>query len=675
MICPHCQAPLGVDARFCPACGRALSTTETVADSSSPAIPVTPSLIGRDIAGRFRVLAKLGEGGMGAVYRAEQISLKRAVAVKLLRPELSQNQMIVRRFSAEAEAVAKLDHPNTVKVYDFGQDTTGALFIAMEFVEGGSLRTAMATQGPLPPARALAIAAQVAASLADAHALSIIHRDLKPDNVMLQDKGRQRDNVRVLDFGIAKLRDDQRSTQQAMTQAGDMLGTPQYMSPEQIRGEHVDGRTDVYALGCMIYEMVTGRLPFEGPSVLAILTKHLTEVVVPPSQRRPDLALPGAIDQVVMAAMAKEPASRPATMERYGELIAGALAIVDPARGTPSAPFAAVAPIVATPTPIPPTVRSNGPSQPSGYVPIVQLPGSLPPGTPMVPITPPAMAQMPALAHMQQQQLAPPRPRNYMPVFVVLALIGIGGAGVGVYLATHKDKPGETNRANDTTIRTAPPHDNTSDVAIDAGAVGPDPWAGKSDPWESNGGAKTPAPQPPPQPAPQPQPPPRTAVTTPPAPPPRTTPTPAPTPTTAQVSSNTAFSPIPAGMHLNVPNGFTQVQSSSTGQLYGNAQGIAIGLGPLLGGTNDPQALASAWVKEMNGAVTLASVSQMMSKGKMRPMLVFSGKINNVMAVQMIILYIEDTYRVGMLIQIPVTAGQQSGPLLGELLLNGITLP
>ncbi|HSS03130.1 MAG TPA: serine/threonine-protein kinase, partial [Kofleriaceae bacterium] len=322
MNCPKCGAANRDDARFCGACGAASLSTEP---TSSPSLGEVPVMIGREIAGRYRMLAKLGEGGMGAVFRAEQISLKRTVAVKLLRSEVLGNQLLLRRFSAEAEAVAKLNHPNTVNIYDFGQDSDGTLFIAMEFIEGRSLRSVIQAEAPLPPRRALQVALQVAASLSDAHAHAIVHRDLKPDNVMLQDRGRERDVARVLDFGIAKLRDDNRATQMQMTQQGDMLGTPQYMAPEQIRAEPIDGRTDVYALGCMLYEMVTGRLPYEATTVLALLSKHLIEQPVPPSQRRPELGLPPALDALILSAMAKDPRARPPTMDAYSEQIAALL--------------------------------------------------------------------------------------------------------------------------------------------------------------------------------------------------------------------------------------------------------------------------------------------------------------------------------------------------------------
>ena len=342
--------------------------------SASGPLRMQPEMIGREIVGRFRILAKLGEGGMGAVYRGEQISLKRAVAIKVLRPELSANQQLLRRFAAEAEAVAKLDHPNTVKVYDFGQDTDGSLFIAMELIEGRPLRGVLAESGAMSPARAFRIALQVAASLIDAHAASIVHRDLKPDNVMLVDRGRQRDIVRVLDFGIAKLRDDSRQTQNAMTQAGDMLGTPQYMAPEQIKGEAIDGRTDIYALGCMVYEMVTARLPFEAPTIMAMLSKHLLELPLAPSQRRPDLGLSPAIDHVVMNALQKDPGARPPSMEVYAEMLASVLAQLPSETPPPGAYGPPTAQAEAVPSPYP-TARPQAhpsyaqPALPPAYVP------------------------------------------------------------------------------------------------------------------------------------------------------------------------------------------------------------------------------------------------------------------------------------------------------------------
>ena len=323
--------------------------------------PSNSGFIGREVAGRYRIQAKLGEGGMGWVYRAEQISLKRIVALKVLRPELFAEPGMVRRFNAEAELAAKLSHPNTVTLFDFGQDTDGSLFIAMEYLEGRSLREVLMREGPLAPGRALAICEQLCASLADAHSHGIVHRDLKPDNVMLAQRGRQSDVVRVLDFGIAKLRDEQGDvTARPMTRAGDLLGTPQYMAPEQIRGETVDARTDVYALGAMLYEMVTGRLPFEAASLMAILSKHLTEMPVSPRERRPDLRISPTLSQLIMDALDKDPARRPPTMDAFADRLARLVLEVGPRPMTPASGVA------------------------GGYPPADALPASPPPGVPLL---------------------------------------------------------------------------------------------------------------------------------------------------------------------------------------------------------------------------------------------------------------------------------------------------
>jgi serine/threonine-protein kinase len=473
VTCSKCGAPDQGSGRFCGVCGAATSMTEP----SNPALGEAPQMIGREIAGRYRMLAKLGEGGMGAVYRAEQISLKRTVAVKLLRPDVLGNQLLLRRFNAEAEAVAKLSHPNTVNIYDFGQDTDGTLFIAMEYIEGRSLRSVVHREAPLAPRRALLIAQQIAASLADAHAHAIVHRDLKPDNVMLQDRGREHDIARVLDFGIAKLRDDNRATQMQMTQQGDMLGTPQYMAPEQIRAETIDGRTDVYALGCLLYEMVTARLPHEAPTVLAMLSKHLLEQPPAPSQRRPELGLPPALDALIMAAMAKEPALRPQTMDAVSERIAEVLAIF-PADG--SGAMRAIGGMSRPPPERPerperietPAAHSVAASR--GMAPVAASQGfaayAQPRATPYSPMPPAA------------PQVAPPvpaPPSRLVPMLTIVGLLGVGIAAIVVFGRSPDPPPGPA-----VVVPTPPPAPPSTN----------DPWAGSAapprppanDPWANH---------------------------------------------------------------------------------------------------------------------------------------------------------------------------------------------
>jgi serine/threonine-protein kinase len=483
--CPKCRTALSPDARFCVVCGTALAAT---APSSRHAIAAPPDdagssgFIGREVGGRYRILTKLGEGGMGAVYRAEQISLKRTVALKVLRPELSADAGLVRRFNTEAELAAKLNHPNTVRLYDFGQDADGSLFIAMEYLEGRSLRQLLHKEGAMTPARALAIVDQVCASLGDAHGRGIVHRDLKPDNVMLVQVGRQAEAVRVLDFGIAKLRDEQGDmTQMPMTRAGDLLGTPQYMAPEQIRGETVDARTDVYALGAMLYEMVTGRLPFEAPSLMAILGKHLTELPVPPHQRRPELAIPLELSMLILAALAKDPAARPPTMDAMAERLA-ALGLVPPSSGVRSAPgsFAGpgpaaisaraatpggsgfpAAPRYASPPPGVPLLRTPAPgSMHSPDVGRAQLPPGPPPGGfapapmsyPPPPSYPPPLESIGTPNHMMTP---PPMPALVRPsggggrtaLIATVAVLALVGGGVAIWMAVKNQSASTTPTA------------------------------------------------------------------------------------------------------------------------------------------------------------------------------------------------------------------------------------
>jgi len=458
-------------------------------------------MTGREIAGRYRIQAKLGEGGMGAVYKAEQISLKRTVAVKLLRPEVASSQLLLRRFNAEAEAVAKLSHPNTVNIYDFGQDSDGTLFIAMEFIEGQSLRHMIHREAPFSIRRALGIALQVSSSLSDAHSRSIIHRDLKPDNVMIQTRGREKDIVRVLDFGIAKLRDENRQSQMAMTQAGDMLGTPQYMAPEQIRAETIDGRTDVYALGCLLYEMITARLPYEAPTIMSLLSKHLLEVTVPPSQRRPDLVISPAVDQLILSAMAKDPKVRPETMEIFGEQMADLMAQQPLDTGARAAAVGGMTgQAIATPPaysaaptgPPPPSYVTHGPQMPApAFVHPAPPPGSHAP-SPFAPSGPPPPGGHAAPAsggYSSSPAGAPPynphavaTPPAGLPtvrtrgggsnkaLWIVLAMLVLAGGGVGIYMAV---------RGGDSAADPVIENGSDSDSGSGSGSSG-DPWAGGS---------------------------------------------------------------------------------------------------------------------------------------------------------------------------------------------------
>src|SRR5262245_58499066 len=266
-------------------------------------------MIGRTFT-NYRVVAELGAGGMGVVYKALDLRLDRHVALKVLPPEKSGDAERRSRFLQEAKAASALNDPHIVTIYDIFTDE-GTDVLVMEFVQGRTLRDVIA-DGLVPASMALDVAAQVAEGVGSAHAIGIVHRDLKPGNIMLTDRGR----VKVLDFGLAKLFGDalaQQATVMAPTIEGTLLGTVDYMSPEQARGEAVDGRSDVFSLGAMLYELLTGAKPFNAPHVPGVLHEILYGTLVPPRARRPDV--PVEVEAIVIRALERDISRRYQTME------------------------------------------------------------------------------------------------------------------------------------------------------------------------------------------------------------------------------------------------------------------------------------------------------------------------------------------------------------------------
>jgi serine/threonine-protein kinase len=271
-----------------------------------PRLKTLEKLVGRTLNGRYRVIRKLGEGGFGAVFEGLQTATGRSVALKVLHPHNVQDATVVARFRREAEACSKLRNEHTVTIYDFDETEDGVLYLAMELLRGRSLQQIERDDGTLDPLRVLRILDQVADALGEAHALGIVHRDMKPENVMIEPRDGE-DFVKVLDFGIAKIVSaDASKGQPALTAVGQTLGTLEFMSPEQLRGKDLDGRSDIYALGMMAYEMLTGELPFkEAKSSTDVIQFHLQTPAPPPSSLRPELKLPPEVDQIVLKMVAK----------------------------------------------------------------------------------------------------------------------------------------------------------------------------------------------------------------------------------------------------------------------------------------------------------------------------------------------------------------------------------
>jgi serine/threonine-protein kinase len=288
-------------------------------------------MVGRTIAGRYEVIGLIGQGGMGAVYKARQPAVQRLIALKILLAEFAENETIIKRFHQEALAASRLTHPNTIKVYDFGQTDDGVLYMAMEFLRGESLAQALSRGGAMPARRTLHIMRQVCKSLAEAHKAGIIHRDLKPDNIFLTEIEGEREFVKVLDFGVAKLREYE-GKEGTLTQAGMIFGTPKYMSPEQARSADLDARSDVYALGVILYEMLMGKAPFTGDNPLSILIAHVNERPRRFQAFNPEVDVPAPLEAVVFKALQKDREDRHQSVE---ELLAELEACEELLQGVP----------------------------------------------------------------------------------------------------------------------------------------------------------------------------------------------------------------------------------------------------------------------------------------------------------------------------------------------------
>ncbi|GEL71650.1 serine/threonine protein kinase [Myxococcus virescens] len=309
-ICQRCETQHEKWDGACLACGG--TELLTVA-------PAVDRMLGRVVAGRFRILRRLGQGGMGSVYLAEQVGIGQQVAMKFLNSGLSMDPDVARRFLNEAKSYARVAHPNAVTLHDFGQDEEGSLYISMEYVEGDDLKSLLATCGRLALDEAVDIVLQVADVLAYAHARQVIHRDLKPENIMVR-QGMRGWHVKVLDFGIARITDG--ATR--LTIQGSVAGTPRYMSPEQAMGLDVDARADVYAVGIVLFELLTGQQPFDGNSVSEIMQKQVHQPMPRLAQVTADLQHP-AVDAVIQKATAKRREERYATMEAFASDLVNAL--------------------------------------------------------------------------------------------------------------------------------------------------------------------------------------------------------------------------------------------------------------------------------------------------------------------------------------------------------------
>ncbi len=407
--CPTCQASYPNTFAVCPQDGSAL--VELGAWSE-----------GTIIRGKYRLLSKVGQGGMGAVYKALHLAFDEMRALKVMSPELMSDELFVKRFKHEAVITRRLQHPNAVRVDDIDEAEDGRPFIVMEYIEGQSLKKLIQDQGPLPVPRVCSIIKQAAAGLEAAHQLGMVHRDIKPDNIVLIEAS-DGEQAKVLDFGIAKVKEARlggETSGMTLTGTGVVIGTPQYMSPEQAmgkRGDELDGRSDIYSLGIVMYQMLTGDLPFKADTTMEMLLCHMQRPPTPIGAIRPELQIPPSIASLVMRCLEKQRELRPASAKALIEEISraqkesvpvGATRVVRPAEVIASESVEAAEP------------RLGGPVGPPGRA--AKPPLAVQPIPPKTPQPKPPLQPPPKVT-------APPRePRWGLWVSMAILVVALGGA-------------------------------------------------------------------------------------------------------------------------------------------------------------------------------------------------------------------------------------------------------
>jgi len=411
-ICPVCSTEFPDDQKFCPNDGSVLRGAAPTSD-----------LVGQVVAERYHVVKKLGEGGMGQVYLAEHVKMGRRSAIKVMNPSMTHDPDAVARFNREAANASRITHPNVCAVYDFGETPDGLIYLAMEFIEGEPLTDLIEREGALKVGRAVRIFQQTADALQAAHDLGIVHRDLKPDNIMLA-KGRDgSDVVKVVDFGIAKAVGGDEAGQK-VTKTGLVVGTPEFMSPEQLSGDKLDGRSDLYSLALVLFRMLTGKLPFEATSVQETMIKRLTDEPTKLAISRPDLTFPPRLQPVLDHALARTPGDRYQSVAEFAADVSKAVGATGPAA---------------------PALDTDGKTQMIGAADKTKIAAAVP-ATRVGPAGPEKRSMM-------------------VPAAIAVVLVALGGGAWAVFGRGHSTPPLTTQGQHDTTTRQTaalPPGPDTS---------------------------------------------------------------------------------------------------------------------------------------------------------------------------------------------------------------------